>query len=33
MQPIKKTRSMASKLFGLTPMGMAFNVAIKQLPT
>ena len=25
MQPIKKTRSMASKLFGLTPMGMAFN--------
>ena len=25
MQPIKKTRSMVSKLFGLTPMGMAFN--------
>jgi len=25
MQPIKKRKSMASKLFGLTPMGMAFN--------
>ena len=25
MEPVKKTRSMASKLFGLTPMGMAFN--------
>ena len=29
MQPIKKTRSMASKLFGLTPMGMAFNAGNK----
>ena len=25
MQPIKKRKSMASKLFGMTPMGMAFN--------
>ena len=25
MQPIKKRKSLASKLFGMTPMGMAFN--------
>ena len=31
MQPIKKTRSMASKLFGLTPMGMAFNAGNKAI--
>ena len=29
MQPIKKRKSLASKLFGLTPMGMAFNAGTK----
>ena len=29
MQPIKKRKSLASKLFGMTPMGMAFNAGTK----
>ena len=30
MQPIKKRKSLASKLFGMTPMGMAFNAGNKM---
>ena len=29
MQPIKKRKSLAKKLFGMTPMGMAFNAGTK----
>mgnify|MGYP003300813624 FL=1 len=30
MQPIKKRKSAAAKLFGMTPMGMAFNAGSKM---
>ena len=29
MQPIKKRKSLARKLFNMTPMGMAFNAGNK----
>ena len=31
MQPIKKRKGLAKKLFGMTPMGMAFNAGAKAL--